>query len=102
MPRLVQKLPQYRRHAASGNAVVTLSGVDHYLGKHGSKASRVLYDRLLAEWLINGRATAATSDAAPLTIVELSARYWRFAVGLACSPNSDPDVMRVSTAPEGP
>jgi integrase len=81
MPRLVQKLPQYRRHAASGNAVVTLSGIDHYLGKHGSKASRVLYDRLLAEWLVNGRATAATNDAAPLTIVELSARYWRFAVG---------------------
>lgn len=79
MPRLAQKLPKYRKHAASGAAVVTLSGVDHYLGKHGSKASRVLYDRLLAEWLTGGRAPAAR-EATPLTVVELSARYWKFAV----------------------
>ena len=74
MPRLTQKLPKYRKHAASGNTVVTLSGVDHYLGRYGSKASRVLYDRLLA----GGRAFAAT-EASSITIVELSARYWRFA-----------------------
>jgi integrase len=78
MPRLTQKLPKYRKHAASGNAVVTLSGVDHYLGRYGSKASRVLYDRLLAEWLAGGRAFAAT-EASQITVVELSARYWRFA-----------------------
>jgi hypothetical protein len=50
MPRLVQALPKYRKHNASGQAIVTLNCVDHYLGPHGSKASRVKYDCLIAEW----------------------------------------------------
>lgn len=79
MPRLTQKLPKYRKHTTSGNAVVTLSGVDHYLGRYGSKASRILYDRFVAEWLTGGR-SLATKENTQLTIVELSARYWRFAV----------------------
>ncbi|QDV75374.1 tyrosine-type recombinase/integrase [Botrimarina mediterranea] len=81
MPRLVSKLPTYRRHKASGQAVVTLCGVDHYLGPYGSKPSRVLYDRLVAEWLASGRSRPSNADASALTIVELAARYWEFAVG---------------------
>jgi hypothetical protein len=49
MPRLVQALPKYRKHKASGQAVVTLNGVEHYLGPHGTKASKTRYDRLIAE-----------------------------------------------------
>ncbi|MEQ8850051.1 site-specific integrase [Botrimarina sp.] len=81
MPRFTQKLPKYRKHRASGQAVVTLNGVDHYLGRHGTKASRLQYDRLVAEWLASGRAVAPSSapSHAALTIVELSALYWRFA-----------------------
>ena len=30
MPRLVDALPKYRKHKASGQAVVTLNGVEHY------------------------------------------------------------------------
>jgi hypothetical protein len=40
MPKLVKSLPSYRRHKASGQAVVALNGKDHYLGPHGSKVSR--------------------------------------------------------------
>ena len=40
MPRLVRTLPGYRKHKASGQAVVTLNGRDHYLGPHGTKASK--------------------------------------------------------------
>ena len=40
MPKLVHATPKYRRHKASGNAVVTLDGQDHYLGRYGSKAIR--------------------------------------------------------------
>ncbi len=54
MPR-TNNLPKYRKHRASGQAVVTLSGKDHYLGPHGSKASVREYDRLVAEWLAAGR-----------------------------------------------
>ena len=55
MPRLVHALPKYRKHRASGQAIVTLSGVDHYLGPHGTKISKRQYDRLMAEWLENDR-----------------------------------------------
>ena len=36
-------------------AVVTLAGKDHYLGKYGTKSSKLLYDRLVGEWLAAGR-----------------------------------------------
>ena len=49
------RTPSYRLHKASGRAVVTLNGHDHYLGTYGSPESRSLYDRLVAEWLANGR-----------------------------------------------
>ena len=41
MPR---RLPSYRLHRPSGQAVVTLDGRDHYLGRHGSPASRAAYE----------------------------------------------------------
>jgi integrase len=77
MPRLVQALPRYRKHRASGQAVVTLNGVDFYLGPHGTKASRQEYDRAVAEWLANGR--QAPTPAAGLSVLELIDRFWTFA-----------------------
>jgi len=52
MPKLVNSQPKYRRHRASGQAVVTLNGNDCYLGPHGTKASRIEYDRVVAEWMV--------------------------------------------------
>ncbi|MDZ4849588.1 MAG: hypothetical protein SGI77_09855 [Pirellulaceae bacterium] len=54
MPRLTQKVPSYRKHA-SGQAIVVIGYKTHYLGKYGSKSSRMLYDRLIAEWLSSDR-----------------------------------------------
>ena len=54
--------PSYRLHKPSGQAVVTLSGKDHYLGRFGSPESRDAYDRLLAEWLANSRRPAPPPD----------------------------------------
>ena len=48
MPKLTYSLPKYRKHRASGQAVVTLNGRDFYLGPHGSKVSKMEYDRLIA------------------------------------------------------
>ena len=80
MPRLVQALPTYRKHKASGQAIVTLNGGDHYLGRYGSKLSRDQYDRLMAEWLqCNRRLTSTCHDS--ITVVELCARYLKFAKG---------------------
>ena len=80
MPRLINALPKYRKHRASGQAIVTLSGVDHYLGPHGTKTSKRQYDRLMAEWLENGRHLLLSQGDA-ITVVELCARYWKFAKG---------------------
>lgn len=84
MPKLVKKLPSYRRHKVSGHAVVTLNGRDHYLGPHGSPESVDAYKRLIAEWTTAGpAATAATNAestaAADFRICELLAAYLEYA-----------------------
>ncbi len=78
MPSLKTATPKYRKHKASGQAIVTIAGQDHYLGKHGTKASRMLYDRLVGEWLASGRQAAPVEELA-LTVTELVARYWKHA-----------------------
>ena len=47
MPPLMYRNPAYRRHKASGQAVVTLCGQDVYLGPHRTTASKREYDRVL-------------------------------------------------------
>ncbi|MBI3838796.1 MAG: hypothetical protein HY288_12800 [Planctomycetia bacterium] len=79
MPKLTsEKLPKYRHHKPSGQATVELSGKLFYLGTHGTKASKLEYDRLTAGWLANGR-QLRTADA-ELTIVEMLAAFRRHAV----------------------
>lgn len=78
MPRRKDSLLKYRKHRGTGQAVVTLSGRDHYLGKHGTAASRREYDRLIGEWLTNGRQSLVSSPH-ELSVVELFARYLQFA-----------------------
>lgn len=77
MPTLRNTLPKYRKHRGTGQAVVTLSGRDHYLGKHGTAASRQAYDRLIAEWLVSGRQQLADDN--DLSIAELLSRYLKHA-----------------------
>ncbi|PHQ34324.1 tyrosine-type recombinase/integrase [Rhodopirellula bahusiensis] len=81
MPKLSKSLPKYRKHKASGQAIVNLGGKDHYLGPHGTKTSRVEYDRLVAEWLTNGRRLANRTDETEITVVEVLAAFWKFAQG---------------------
>jgi integrase len=79
MPRLIHAVPKYQKHRASGQAVVSINGRDHYLGLHGSKASRIEYDRLITEWLSSGRSRAFGTPDPELTIVELLADYLKYA-----------------------
>ena len=103
MPRLTQSVPKYRKHRASGQAVVTLSGVDHYLGPHGTKASKIEYDRWIAEWLAGGRNAAANApEVDALTVAEIAARYWQFARGYYLKdgePTSSLDCVKQSLRP---
>ena len=51
MPKLNSRLPKYRLHRPSRRAVVTLGGVDHYLGTFGTAASKAAYNSKVSEWL---------------------------------------------------
>jgi integrase len=54
-----ERIPKYRLHRPSGQAVVTVGGRDVYLGKHGSRESRDEYDRVVGEWLASRPARRA-------------------------------------------
>src|SRR5262245_22025624 len=82
------RTPTYRLHRPTGQAVVTLNGRDHYLGRHGTPESRAEYDRLLAEWLANGRHAPAPPepDGSGLTVVELIVAYVRHSQEFYAAP----------------
>jgi hypothetical protein len=75
MPRLFNRNPKYRKRKASGQAIVTIEGRDFYLGPWNTKASKSEYDRVIAEWLANGRRLVLPD--ADLAIAELIDRYWQ-------------------------
>ena len=84
MPRLKNADPRYRLHRASGQAIVTIGGRDHYLGKHGSQESKAKYHRLIGEWNVQGRPSTVVDPRQPsigLTVGELVLRYWKHAEG---------------------
>lgn len=70
------RVPSYRRHKPTGQAVVTINGRDIYLGKWNSAASKDEYDRLIAEFLANGRRLQSDAD---VTVVEVLNAYRKFA-----------------------
>jgi len=77
------RVPTYRRHKPTGQAVVTLNGRDHYLGKHGTPASQEKYARLIAEWLDRERISTGAERRGPrgdVTIAELILAYLRHAL----------------------
>lgn len=58
-----KRVPSYRLHKPTEQAVVTLSGRDLYLGQHGSDASHEAYARAVAEWEARGRMPAPPAAA---------------------------------------
>ena len=66
MPTLQKRIPAYQKHRASGQAVVSLNGRDFYLGPHGTRASKLEYDRLIGEWLQQGRQIQPAPDGGQL------------------------------------
>lgn len=73
MPK--KNIPNYRLHKASEQAFVELGGKRIYLGKHGSKASRLEYDRLIEIWLANGRKLPTIETMSEMTCQELAIKY---------------------------
>jgi hypothetical protein len=73
----MRQVPSYCLHKATGQAVVRLNGRDHYLGKCETGESREKYDRLIAEWLANGRQAPAPEN--HLLVGQLVERYLSYA-----------------------
>lgn len=99
-----KRLPKYRRHKPSGQAVVTLGGHDYYLGKRQTLESKREYDRLIAEWLANGRQLPARKgDATGLSLNEVILAYWQHAETYYRHPDgtltSEADNIRLALRP---
>jgi integrase len=86
MPR-PPKQPSYRFHKARNCAVVTIDGINQYLGPFDSPASHEKYARLIAEWKARQSPLAkpaigfANSRMDEITVNELILKYYEFAAG---------------------
>ncbi len=54
MPHLTRRVPRLCKHS-SGQGFLTIEGRQVYLGPFDDPATKERYDRLIAEWLANGR-----------------------------------------------
>jgi len=79
-----RRIPSYRIHKPSGQAVVRLDGKDIYLGLHGTPKSLGAYDAAIAKWLGD-----APDEPGPLetggadqirSVAAIVARYWQYAL----------------------
>jgi integrase len=79
-----RRIPKYRHYRPKNLAVVRINGCDHYMGRYNSPESQERYDRLIAEWLADGR-TDRPKPCPPeesngqVTINETILAYWRHA-----------------------
>lgn len=79
------RIPSYRLHKATGQAVVVLRGRSYYLGKFGSPTSKAEYRRLIHEYTAGGCLLPpgpSETDSpgklhSSLTVAELLDAYWR-------------------------
>lgn len=91
MPK--KNLPSYRLHKASGQAIVTLWGKDHYLGVYKSSASREKYNSLIADFLANNGKKPPTRSGVPLTVAELCVDFLEWAAGYYVQNGKQTDTV---------
>lgn len=77
------RIPKYRLHKGSGQALVQINGERIYLGKHGTEQSKEKYRRIVAESLGNPQHSPplpqrADQVGAVLSISGLILAYWKF------------------------
>ncbi len=94
------RIPSYRLHKPSNQAIVVLDGHTHYLGKYDSSESRERYHRLVAEWLEakEKRPVDSSEDnAEPIIVLELIHAYWQHVKTYYVKrgkPTSEQDTIR--------
>ncbi len=75
IPQPQPGIPSYRRHKASGNAVATVDGRDHYFGQYGSPESVERYESLIARWIAGGRRLPDEQPITGLSVNEVLERW---------------------------
>lgn len=73
------RIPSYRMHLASGQAIVTIKRRDLYLGPYNSPESKRAYNRIISEYLTVGESFGVKPQ--DLTIAELLASYAKHCKG---------------------
>ncbi|MGY8767183.1 MAG: hypothetical protein ACKVH8_01965 [Pirellulales bacterium] len=73
------RVPTYRLHKGSGQALVQINGRRIYLGVYDSPQSHEEYRRLIAEYLSHGEIQEHTSTTKSITVDELILAYYQFA-----------------------
>ncbi len=102
-----RRIPKYRLHKGSGQALVQIDGRRFYLGTYDSPESQEAYDRVIAEWLAASRRNMpqkqkVTAPGEALTVSELLLLYWRYAKGYYLrdgKPTSELGNMRDALRP---
>lgn len=102
MPKLSDTaVPKYRLHRQSGQGIVTLNGRDFTLGTFNTQASKDEYDRLIREWMANGRQLPRPEEA--ITVSEIILAFWCHAEVHYRKPDGTPtseqDNFRDALAP---
>lgn len=84
MPRPKNLKPTLCHEKTTGRAYVYIDGRRHWLGRHGTQASRDKYDRLVGEWIARGRTSPATADQGGgvecPTVAVVCAAFWQHAL----------------------
>lgn len=90
MSRPKSLAPAYCHHKQSGRGYVSLDGRQRMLpGPYGSDESRGAYDRLVAEWLSNGRTMAGAPSTGP-TVSMIALAFWKYAETRYVKPDGTP------------
>ena len=102
----VAKVPSYRLHKSTNQAIVVIRGKTFYLGRFGSDESQSEYNRIVAEWLGLGGdipPPRTPAKAQPdLTVSELILAYWRHVESYYVKdgePTSEVDTIRQALRP---
>src|SRR6516165_3848593 len=104
------RVPSYRLHRPTNQAIVVIKDRTFYLGRYGSIESRAEYNRIIAEWLAEGGgspppragSSSASRPAADLTVCELIRDYWAFARGYYRKngePTSEVGLIKLAMGP---
>jgi integrase len=108
-------IPKHSHHKASNRGVVCLDGHDHYTGIWGTEEAQAAYERLIGEWLANGRSLAtppptdptppgtSSSPAFEATVNDVILAFWQHAQvhyrDADGNPTSEPSHFRAALKP---